>query len=390
MKRLWTRLLLPLLIVIAGAIATRGLISLRSVAARMPTEAAAPAVEVVTVASAELPATVVANGLVMPAREVTVMPQVSGRIVWVSPDLVPGGRFSQGQVLARIDARDYELMIRQEESRVRKAELELELEAGRQKIAKREWELLGQSSTGAAPDLALRKPHFAVAKWNLDAASSGLERAKLSLERTVLRAPFNSIVMSEKVDTGQLVGPSSQVAHLIGTDRARVEVSVPVERLNVIDVPAVNAKEGSQALVTHILGDGGRISRKGRVRTLIGALGAQTRTAQLLLEVDKPFASADQSPPLLPGAYVEAEITGKRLADTFGVPRAALHEGNRLWVVDNGRLFRRRIEVLWGNGTDVYVRGEIGAGDRVVVTPLSLPIAGMQVVVREAEAGEQP
>ncbi len=380
MGKIWKRLLLPLLIVIAGAVATRGLIGLRSVAARKPAKAAAPSVNVIEVVEASAPAMIVANGLVKPAMEVTIQPEVNGRIVWVSPSLVPGGRVARGQLLAKIDRRDYELIIRQEESRVRKAELELELEAGRQKIAKREWELLGQPTSGAAPDLALRKPHFAVAKWNLDAAQSGLERSKLSLERTELRAPFNAVVMSEHVEKGQLVGPATKAAHLIGTDRARVEVSVPVERLGVIEIPDVNAETGSKVAVSHILGDGSRIEREGRIVTLIGELGSLTRMAQLLVDVAAPFAT-DGGTPLLPGAYVEVTISGRQLKDTYRLPRVAVHQNAAVWAVVDDRLVRRAIEVLWGDGEHAFVRGAIGPGDRVVTTLPALPIDGMTVQV---------
>ena len=68
-------------------------------------------------------AIVAATGLVAPGREVFVLPEVSGRIVFVSDRLVPGGRFQAGEVMARIDARDYELAVDQQRGLVRSSEL---------------------------------------------------------------------------------------------------------------------------------------------------------------------------------------------------------------------------------------------------------------------------
>ena len=92
-------------------------------------------------------AIVAATGLIAPGREVFVIPEVSGRIVYVSERLVPGGRFRTGDVMARIDARDYELAVEQQRGLVRSAELEVEMERARQAIALEEWRLLGDGGS---------------------------------------------------------------------------------------------------------------------------------------------------------------------------------------------------------------------------------------------------
>ena len=381
MSKLMTRVIIPIAIVFAGLVATRGIVSLKATAARKPPSETAPVVEVVEVQASSNGARVSANGMVAPALDVTVQPEVAGRIVHVSSSLLPGGRFKRGELLAKIDARDYELAIKQQESQVHRAELDLELEAGRQKIAKREWELLGSSAPGdAAPDLALRKPHLAAAKYNLDAAKSGLERAQLNLERTSLRAPFNAIVMTENVEVGQVVAPGAKVARLIGTDRFWVRVSVPVERLEMLDIPGINAETGSPATIVQALGGDKNIQRKGQVLRLQGELDHQTRTAQLLVAIEDPFAG--EGPPLLPAAYVTVHIEGRSLPGVFAVPRSALHGGDRLWVVGaEDRLASRKVELRWGSEGQAFVTGELEAGDRVVTSALSLPVEGMRVRV---------
>ena len=300
------RVIAPIGIAASGLVAAGLLMALGGAPERAAPEVAAAAVEVVQVSASDAPATIRATGVVTAAQEVTLIPQVAGRVVEISDKLLPGGRFAKGEVLARIDPRDYQLAVAQSSSAVKQAELELQLEGGRQEIARREWAMLGDGGESA---LALRQPHLAVAQQSLEAARSGLAQAQINLERTLLRAPFNAVVLSEGLDVGQVVGQSSQAARLAGTDRARVIVSVPVESLRLIDIPGLGADRGSEVMVTQALGAAAPIRRAGRVVRLGGELDPETRAGQLIIEIDAPMAGGDL--PLLPGAFVDAEIRGR-------------------------------------------------------------------------------
>ncbi|MCB1234710.1 MAG: hypothetical protein KDM91_06535, partial [Verrucomicrobiae bacterium] len=81
-------------------------------------------------------------GSVIPAREVTMEPQVSGRVIAQHESLIPGGRLSAGEELVRIDPADYEMALIERKAELEEAHYESEVERGRQLIAKREWEQL--------------------------------------------------------------------------------------------------------------------------------------------------------------------------------------------------------------------------------------------------------
>ncbi len=127
MKRLLFRVVPPILIVAAGVAMFFVLKIAASKSKRRPAQERAPTVAVVVVAKADVPVVVEATGIVTPARQIEVIPEVAGRIVGMSKKAIPGGRFKKGEVIARIDPRDYELAIDQEQSRVRQAQLELSL-----------------------------------------------------------------------------------------------------------------------------------------------------------------------------------------------------------------------------------------------------------------------
>lgn len=380
------KILLPIAIVLAGLLVSVGMVKFKPKASRSGGESRAPVVEVMTVQPATLPSVVYSTGTVTASKEVTMIPEVAGRIVYQSENLVPGGRFKKGQLIARIDSRDYSLSVKQQESQVRQAELELQLEISRQDTAKKEWELLGDDRPEGEAALALRKPHLETAKQNLEAAKSNLEKAKLSLARTSLRAPFNAVVIDEKIDVGQVVGAATAAATLIGSDRFRIKASVPVDRLGLLEVPGFNSDKGSKVEIIHDLGGGVKVVREGTLIGLAGSLDPQTRTAQLLVALDNPMDPPDGMGVIMYGAYVDLKIKGREVKNAYLLPRIALEQGRKVWLVDkNSKMISRDVQVGWGGENTVAVISGLAPGDRIVVTPLSIPMEKMKVETKKVE-----
>ncbi len=390
MKR-HTALLLPpgiLLVGLAGALALNLLVGR---ARREPRRPRVTLVTTIETAAMETPAIVRATGVVAPASTVTVTSQVGGKVVWQSRDLLPGGRFKKGELLARIDPRDYELALHQQESLVRQAELDLELETRRQVVAQREWELLGDERSADDAALALRKPYLETAELALEAARSGLEQARLDLERTELHAPFDSMIIDEWIDVGQVLTPSTPVASLVGSHTFRVMAYVPVERLELLEIPGVNSRQGSGARVLQAVGTGKWLERDGKIVALSGELEPETRRAGLVVDVDDPLAASQGGLPMLPGAFVELEFEGRELSGVFELPASALYNGDTLWIVDDQhRLGSRKVDVGWRFDDRVFVTAGLDEGLLVVTSPLSLPVQGQRVQIQPDHGVEQP
>ena len=380
--------ILPLVMLAVGAYAANRFIETRPTAPRSPAAVQSTPVEVVVAATTSRRATVTAMGTVVAAQSLTLYPEVTGRLVEQSAQLVPGGRFRTGDVIARIEPRDYELDVEQAEASVEQAQFELEVERGRQVIARREWSLIDPQVADQAPsqDLALRKPHLRNAEANLAAARSRLELAKIRLDRTTILAPFNALVDEEFVDIGQLVTPQTRLATLVGTDEFWVRVTLPVDRLRFIAVPKTFGPGGAPARVIHTPGPDARIERDGRVLGLQGGLDPVGRMAQLLVGVQDPLAlDSDDCPPLLLGAYVTVDIQGAALDDVCILPRAALREGDRVWTVDGrDRLEVRRVTTAWRDEETIWISQGVAAGDRVIVSRLATPVPGLLVHVQDA------
>jgi len=365
-------------------------------------------VEIHVVKSSTQPLRVIANGTVISAQEISVQPEVTGRVVWKSPDLVPGGRVNKGDPLLRIDPRDYAAAVAQQKAQLEGQRLALEQERSRRVIAKREWNLFGDAGvTDADPDalgraLALREPHLRSAKASLAAAEAALDRSRITLSRTLINAPFNAFVRDESVDLGQVVSPNARLGTLVGTDAFWVQASVSIDKLPWIRVPGLNAETGSSAVVMQKVGDG-IVERNGSVIRLYGDLDPMGRMARVLVEVPKPLRAdqpveaagvregdapaAPSAMPMLIGAYVRVAIDAGEVDDVFEVPRAGLHEGNVVYVADGeDKLQTRRPEIIWRREGSMLVRGDLKTGDRVIVSQLATPLEGMDLRIESNAA----
>ena len=377
----------PLMILFVGFVVAVLLGMLSPEVASTEPERMLPTVSTEILESTTVQGVVTSSGITSPARDVTVVPEVGGRIVYVSESLVPGGRVRQGQVIARIDPRDYELAIEQQRGLVRSAELELELEAARQEIAREEWKLLGDGDTPSP--LVLRESQLAAAEMNLTSSKSALRRAELDLERSVIRAPFNASVVEESVDIGQVAGPQTQIARLVGTDQLRLILSIRLEDLRLIDLEG-GSESGSSVKIRQRLGGGNTVERTGRVAHLVNRVDPDTRRAQLLVLIDDPL-DGGQGLPLLPGSNVDAEIQGKAGVGVYRIPRSAVYDGGTLWLVSSeNTLTRRDIQPEWGDDRFVYVRKGLQDGDRLVTSPLSAPVDGSTVQLGGGRGAASP
>lgn len=362
----------------------------RSQPTRRPHKIVAPTVEVKKAQPTSVPVVVHAMGGVQPARSVKVIPQVAGRVIYTSPQLKPGGWVKKNSILVQIDPKDYELAIRIAQAAVTQAQLSTDVQEGQRAAARRELQLVerGLAPTQKGMRLASRQSHVENALAQLDAAKSRLEQAQLARSRTIIRAPFDARVAEKSADVGLVVTPQSVLAVLIASSTAWVEASLPMEKLRWIDVPGQDGQQGAQVKVRQKLIGATEITRQGKVLGLLPGLHERGKLARLLIEVSDPFglqsasdtAEHQRELPLLMGSYVHLDIQGHKLAHLFPLPRAALREGERVWIYDaKQQLAIRAVEVVWREGEVIYVRGDLSAGELVVVSHLASAIPGMKL-----------
>ncbi len=106
------------------------------------TKQTAMLVEVTDVAHGSYRPTFIVTGTVRPERDITLTPQVDGRVLSRSKEFTPGGFVEEGEVLLKVDPADYRTVLRQQKSALSQVETQLQLEMGQQEIAEDEYEQL--------------------------------------------------------------------------------------------------------------------------------------------------------------------------------------------------------------------------------------------------------
>ena len=380
------KIVLPIVVLLAGVAGAVLLASSRKAPPRVERAAPGPLVEVLVAGPTDVPIIVEGHGEVVAKVAVEVVPQVVGRVVEVSSSMVAGGFFRADQVLFVIEPRDYELGVDRSQAAVARADVQLERELAEATVARQEWDEL---HPGEAPSsgLVVREPQVRQAKAELEAAKADLAVARLNLERTRVSLPFDGVVVSETVDLGQFVTTGRALATVYGTDT--VEVRVPLERgeLGWFDIPNGSGRTGPRAEVSAGVA-GVRHTWEGRVVRMEAQLDATSRMAHIVVEVQRPFAASGGRPPLMPNTFVDVRIFGSTLDDVVPLPRHALRDGENVWVFDDGSLRILGVDVARADRERVYVSAGLEEGDEVIVSALDAVTDGMKVRAAVGDRGD--
>jgi RND family efflux transporter MFP subunit len=348
-----------------------------------------PVVDVTAVKATDYQVRAHTRGTVSPRTESTLIPEVSGRVIEIAPNFRQGGFFEAGDVLLKIDPRDYENAVTVARSELARARIDVEEEQARSEQAVRDWKRLGEA--GEPSDLVLRIPQLASAKAGVAAAQARLEQAATDLERTRIVAPYAGRVLEKNVDVGQYVSPGSVLASVYAVDYVEIRLPLTNEQLEYVRLPERYRGEqevqgeNPEVIVTARIGQR-EFSWKGRILRTEGAIDTRSRQLFAVAQVDDPYARYEDRPPLKVGQFVEAEIVGETLFDVFVIPRAALRASDQVLIVDDeDRLQRRQVEVLWSEGEQVVIGAGLHDGDRISSTNLPYAIGGTPVRIRGEE-----
>ncbi len=329
-----------------------------------------------------------ATGNVQAAKDITLSPRVGGEVVSISNRFIPGSFVKKGEVLLQIDPSDYKNTLRLRQSDLQLAKADLAVEMGRQDVAQKDFELIGEDLTQENQNLVLRKPQLESARANVAAAEAALEQARLSLERTTIRAPFDAHVISRNANVGSQVAPGANLGRLVGMDEYWVVANVPVSKVNRLRFSDERAEDGSYVKVmnTNIWPYGQY--REGRLFRLIGALDDQTRLARMIVSVKDPLVRinpSDTLPRLMIGTFVDTRIEADEIKDVVRLSRDYLRKEGTVWVMEEGKLSIRNVDILFEDSQYAYIRDGLEDGDQVVTTNLATVVEGSLLRTEESE-----
>ena len=373
------KILGPVLVLALGVGFMAWMLSTAPEAKKREKKASPLVVEVVAVHARDYPVTIRSFGEVKARTETTITAEVAGKIVETGPHFNEGDYVRKGELLARIDDRDYRSAVTIARADLAAQQVKLEQEQARSRQALIDWRELGRG--GKPSDLVLRKPQLASARAAVDSARARLMQAKTNLERASIRAPYDGCILEKLADVGQFVSRGTRIARVFATDYVEISLPLTDRQLALVDLPEQYRDAAPRPGPPVVLRANGSRWR-GRITRTAAAVDPKSRQQHVIARVDDPYGRVDGArAPLKIGLYVEAEIEGRTLRDAIVIPRAALRENDTVFLAVDGHLKRRTVKVTWTDKDEAVIGEGLKSGDQLIVSPMPYAADGAEITV---------
>ena len=367
-----------------GVVGSMLTIKFKTKAESKPSERKLPSVRVVTAKPGSHTFQIHSQGTALPRSIIRLVSEVSGRVVSVSDKFDAGQVFKEEDVLLTIDSRDYELVLAQAEATVAQADLRLQMEEKEAAVVRREWQLLNQ---GKPSGLQAREPQLAQARAALAAAKAAKEAAQRNVERCEVRAPFDGMVAKAVVRPGQFASLAMPLGEVFSTDFAEVRLPLAASDLDFIELPAageaVALGQAPRVTLTSQAGDQ-TLEWQGRIVRSEETVDPVNRMVYVVARVNDPYRlTKREGVALRRGTFVKATITGRTQDNIVSLSRTALRGKVRVWVVQDGKLAFRAVNVVYADKDKAIISEGLQSGEQVITSLLAGVIDGMGVEVQE-------
>ena len=373
------RLLVPLSILALSAAIFIVLVNNQPTLKTIVKEPVPVAVRALDINLAPMQLSVSSEGNVQPSIETKLVAQVAGEVVELSSSLVAGGDFSKGDLLLKLDPRDYEIALARSQATLSRAQAEQRY-AGEENARIRS---LYSEELVSIAQLQSAERLLAVANAALDDASAAVNRANVDLERAVFTAPFNGRVRSESVDVGQFLSKGAMIATLYDTDRLQVRLPLADAQLAYLDPSyAQTGLAGEEPADVVLTADyaGDKQSWSAKLLRTEGDISTKSRFLHVIVEVTETLNGNGVRLPV--GLFVDAVIKGRTIDDLVSIPRTALRPDNSVMVIDDdNQLHFRDVTVFKLSDSDALISEGLASGERISISPLQFVVESMPVTV---------
>ncbi len=340
-------------------------------------------VKAIKVLTTDAPITFSYSGQVVDRNEVLVQSKVNGTVV---EKYVKGGQnVVEGQILFKIDDRQYSAAVLQAEANLAKSQTAL----AKERVDLQRDEELWQSHAISEQTLTNQRAAVKSQESEVAAHEALLQKAKNDLADTIVYAPMSGRLGIDDVPVGTLAAAGTTALATIGVvDPVFVQFAVSEQEYLRLSRGEREAEEKGQAQpefkISLTLADGSRYPYLGELAETDRTLSNSTGTLIVRTLFDNPEGL------LVPGMYTRVEVTGLKIPGVMLVPERALQQllGETLVIVaqSDNKSAVRKVELGEKIGSYYIIKSGLKADDWVIVEGLTNLRDGMPLEVTQVTA----
>jgi len=332
-----------------------------------------------------------ATGYVVAQRKAAIASKATGRLDWLG--VTEGSRVKAGEIIARLDNRDVAAQAQSAEANVNVARAAFDQAKAEEWEAvatlKRNQDLLAQGfvSQSALDSAKMRADRAAAgvanAKAAIAVAEANARNAQVAVDYTLIRAPFDGVIVSKNANVGDMVTPFSSAADSKGAVVAMADLGTLEVEADVSESSLAKIKVGQPCEITLDALPDTRF--RGRISRMVPTVDRAKATVMTKVQFDAidprilPEMSAKVS-------FLSQEVTAEQQKPIVAVHPDALAVGESgpvLFVIRDGKA--NEVRVVRGDkvGDLVAITGDVRTGEKVVLKPSSDLKSGKLVKVAQ-------
>ncbi len=330
-------------------------------------ERPATTVIVQKVSNTTIPIIVRASGSLMAKRRIEVFSEVQGVFYKTSKEFKPGIRYQKGEVLLQMDATEQYANLQAQKSTLYNQvtlmlpDLKIDYADAYPKWQKYVDDFDVEKPVANLPKPLSTKEKIFISSKNVYTTFFNIKSLEIRQSKYTITAPFNGVLTEALVTPGTLVRPGQRLGEFISNDVYEMEVAISVSMMDFMKVGETVEVKG--------LGDTPK-TWKGKVIRINGKVDRASQTMKIYLELSGKY--------LEEGMYLEAIINAREEENAFAIDRKQLQDGNKVFVVRDGKLKMVEVTPVYFDTEGVVIKG-LENGEKLLAKSVPGAYEGMDV-----------
>jgi multidrug efflux pump subunit AcrA (membrane-fusion protein) len=320
-----------------------------------------------------VPSEIIAFGRLKTAQPVILYSEVSGILMEGGVPFQPAQSFRKGDLILKIDDRQVLLDLNSAKSDILSAlaavlpEIKVDFPEEYPVWQKYFDQCEFERKLDPLPEINNQKIKLFLSRFNVYRLFFQVKNLEILLSKHYFYTPFDGVVVSADLRVGSTARPGTRLGEIINLEKLEVEVPISAQ-----DIQWIEQKKPIIFSSSELQGEW-----KGKIKRIGKSIDERTQTVQVFMTVDKNGEEY-----LYNGIFLRAEIPGKSIPAAFSVPRGALYNEKYVYLIKDGQLDYREIDVARRQTDTVILSGGVQNGDTLVVDVLQGVASGMPALVK--------